>query len=139
MRCAAISDSSHFGLPLRQVHWKGGCRVDYVRHLELAAPALGRCADLALAGHVEQALHTLSGVLGDAAHAADMRLHTVRLGSQARTRPHQPFYDQECVRLKRDWRRAGHLHGFSAPWYVDSSGTTTLMCDPVNGRGSCPS
>jgi hypothetical protein len=115
MLSATLSDTSHLGVPLRQVHWKGGCRLDYVHHLELAAPALGRCTDLALAGHVEQAMDTLSQVLVHAAHAADMRMYTVRLGSQARTRPHQPFYDQECVRLKRDFRRAGRLHGFSAP------------------------
>jgi hypothetical protein len=115
MLSTTLSDTSHLGVPLRQVHWKGGCRLDYVHHLELAAPTLGCCTDLALAGHVEQAMDTLSQVLVRAAHAADMRMYTVRLGSQARPRPHQPFYDQECVRLKRDWRRAGRLHGFSAP------------------------
>ena len=112
---ATVSEDSQLGVPLRQVHWKGGCRLDYVHHLELAAPALDRCADLALTGHVEQAMDTLSQVLVRAAHAADMRLHTVRLDSKARPRPHQPFYDQECVRLKREWRRAGRVHGFSAP------------------------
>jgi hypothetical protein len=115
MLSTTLSDTSHLGVPLRQVHWKGACRLDYVHHLELVAPTLGCCTDLALAGHVEQAMDTLSQVLVRAAHAADMRIYTVRLGSQARPRPHQPFYDQECVRLKRDWRRAGRLHGFSAP------------------------
>ena len=112
---ATVSEDSQLGVPLRQVYWKGGCRLDYVHHLELAAPALDRCADLVLTGHVEQAMDTLSQVLVCVAHAADMRLHTVRLDSKARPRPHQPFYDQECVRLKREWRRAGRVHGFSAP------------------------
>jgi hypothetical protein len=115
MLSATLSDTSHLGVPLRQVHWKGACRLDYVHLLELVAPALGRCTDLALAGHVEQAMDTLSQVLVRAAHAADMRMYTVRLGPQARTRPHQPFYVRECVRPKRYWRRAGRLHGFSAP------------------------
>jgi hypothetical protein len=56
---AISSGTSPLGVPLRHVHWQGGCRLDYVHHLELAAPALGRCATLAVAGHVEEALATL--------------------------------------------------------------------------------
>jgi hypothetical protein len=62
MLSATLSDTSHLGVPLRQVHWKGGCRLDYVHHLELSAPALGRCTDFALAGHVEQAMDTCPGL-----------------------------------------------------------------------------
>ena len=82
---------------------------------ELSAPTLGVCIDLATTGHVEQALTTLSHVLVTAAHEANMRMHNVCINSHSRARPHQPFYDQECVRLKRDWRRVGRLHGFSDP------------------------
>ena len=107
--------TSSLGEPLRHAHWKGGCRSDYVHHLGLAAPTLGRCVELALAGQVDQAMDTLSHVIVHAAGEADMRIHTVGLASHAGTRQHQPFYDQECVRLKREWRRSGRLHGFSDP------------------------
>ena len=136
---ATISESLHLGVPLRQVHWKGGCRLDYVRHLELAAPALGRCADLALVGHVEQAMNSLSRVLGDAAHAADMRMHTVRLSLRPGLAPTNRFMTRNVLDSSGHGGVLVAYTGFLPPWYVDLSGTTTLMCDPVNGSGSCHS
>ncbi len=37
---ATVSGVSSQGVPLRQVHWKGGRRLDYVSQLELSAPTL---------------------------------------------------------------------------------------------------
>ena len=94
--CAPIQ-----GVHLREIRWHGGYRVPLVQQLEQAAPSLADCIALADAGNVEQAILSLSNIILTASHR--------------RSHLHQPFFDSECIRLKRDWRREGRRLGFSDP------------------------
>ena len=94
---------------IRAIDWKRACRIPYVEKLEQATTKLSTCVRLVNDGDVAHGLDYFVRVIMSAAIEAGMPLR-IRRKSQGRFQ--KPFFDEECKRLKREWRRAGRQHGY---------------------------
>jgi hypothetical protein len=95
---------------LRRLLWRGSCRLLYVNALEGEESSLIQCQSLAQSGNIPQALSLFQATLFKAATQAGMLLLP-----QGRSRPsprHKPFFDKECLELKRAWKKLGRQVGW---------------------------
>jgi hypothetical protein len=106
---AHVHQYGHSGRVIRAIDWKRALRIPYVESLERANTRLTECIHMANEGNLAQALDGLSEVVKNAAIEAGMPLRVRRKG-QGRFR--KPLFNEECQRLKRDWRRAGRQYGY---------------------------
>ena len=97
------------GRVIRAINWQRASRIPYVESLERANTRLNECIQMANEGNVANALDALSGVVVNAAIEAGMPL---RVRSKGQGRFRKPFFNEECQRLKREWRRAGRQYGY---------------------------
>lgn len=103
----------HWGEPIKTIRWQEGCRIAYVEQLEGGVAQLDQCIQLANEGQLAQALTALSNTMVQAASDAGM---IARTSGGRKTNPqNKPFFDNECQRLKREWRRAGRIRGYLDP------------------------
>jgi hypothetical protein len=94
---------------IRAIDWQRVLRIPYVASLERATTRLNECIHMANEGHLAQALDGLSEVVVNSATEAGMPLRVRRKGQD---RFRKPFFNEECQRLKREWRRAGRQYGY---------------------------
>ena len=91
------------GRGLHRVHWRSAAQDAYAAALDTAgAPDLAACQRAAAGGQVEEAFHALDQGVRAAAAASGLRSGTGR--QHAASRVHAPFFDEECLRLKRQVR-----------------------------------
>ena len=96
------------GIPLSRRHWQPDLRAEYCRHLgsQQCQQQLQAAMLAASAGNVHAAFQSLHSAVGQAADMSGM-VCVSRRGKSARA-PHQPFFDRECVQLKREVQHASN-------------------------------
>ena len=104
-----VQQDGHSGRDIRAIDWQRALRIPYGENLERVHTRLNECIHMANDGNLTQALDGLSEVVVNAAIEAGMPLRIRRKG-QGRFR--KPFYNEECQRLKREWRKAGRQYGY---------------------------
>jgi hypothetical protein len=104
-----VHQDGHSGRVIRAIDWQRVLRIPYVASLERATTRLNECIHMANEGHLAQALDGLSEVVVNSATEAGMPLRVRRKGQD---RFRKPFFNEECQRLKREWRRAGRQYGY---------------------------
>ena len=93
------------GLPLPKLHWDGSKKEDYVSHLRASGTALAECERMVSAGDPAAAFAKLGGVLIDAARAAGCK-HVSGSRPSRGMRRDKPYFDQECRRMRAQFRYA---------------------------------
>ena len=93
------------GLPLPKLHWDGSKKEDYVPHLRASGTALAECERMVSAGDPAAAFAKLGGVLIDAARAAGCK-HVSGSRPSRGMRRDKPYFDQECQRMRAQFRYA---------------------------------
>lgn len=107
-----LHTSPPMGDIVRGITWRNKSRIAFIEGLEQAGDSLRACATRAQDGNLAEALESFVNVLLACAEHAGMP----RCEKIARTPScNRPFFDGECQRLKREWRRAGRLHGYQSP------------------------
>ena len=103
------------GYPLSRRHWQPDLRAEYFRHLgsQQCQQQLQAAMVAAQSGNVHAAFQSLHSAVDQAADMSGM-VKVSRRGSSA-SAAHKPFFDRECVQLKRQVQRAQetcHQKGF---------------------------
>ena len=101
------------GTPLHAIRWTDAVRGAYVAGLEDKLGDLHDCSGQALQGNVDTAITSLINTVVGAAHASGLQSRS-RVRRAASRAPNLPFYDNECLRLKREYRRLARREGHSA-------------------------
>jgi hypothetical protein len=115
---AQISQVSvNSGDAIMAIKWQDRYRVPFIESLEQARDRLQTPALLAQEGQLADALQSFVQLLLACADNVGMSLRPKGTSSKGNgnRRINQPFFDSECQRLKREWRKAGRLQGFQSP------------------------
>ena len=115
---AQISQVSvNSGDAIMGIKWQDRYRVPFIESLEQARDRLQTPALLAQEGQLADALQSFVQLLLACADNVGMSLRPKGTSSKGNgnRRINQPFFDSECQRLKREWRKAGRLQGFQSP------------------------
>jgi len=97
------------GTPLQAIHWASAARGPYVLRLQQRLGDIQACAASAAQGYVDQAVEALDNTLIGAAQAAGLRCKS--RARRIHNSQSMPFYDEECRRLKREYRRLARRDG----------------------------
>ena len=116
LHCSALlMPPASTGSPLPRLLWNASKQEQYTAYIQ-DGPAIAKlqvCQELADSGQLDAAILEFSLLIQHAARATGHKYIRPHVRTHHRCSPRVPYFDDECLALKREWRRLAVAHAES--------------------------